>query len=472
MSRIKRDAGILVLVVILLGIAAYFAFPISKTKLGLDLQGGLAVVLQGQDTAKAPLTSAAMDQAVKIIQNRVNGLGVAEPEIQRQGTDQISVQLPGIKDPAAALAVIGKTAVLEFFDVNTQFGTEYTSEADALKAAGVTDANKLPSGKEVVHYPISAGAKTDGWYLVTTLPVVAGSDLTGASQGFDQFNAPKVNMQFNNDGATKFSDITKKMGQTYQISGTDQLLAIVLDGTVESAPRVTEQIAGGQAEITGKFTVDEAKQLALVLQTGALPVDLVAVNQNEIGATLGKAALNQALLAGAVGLLLVLIFMIIYYRALGLVADIALMVYGVLFIGILNGIGVTMTLPGIAGMILTVGMAVDANILIFSRMRDEVANGKTLGPATETGFRKAFRAIFDCNMTTIIVAVILFWAASGTVRGFALTLGIGVALSMFTAVLVSRSMLVLLSHWKVFRSERFLGLHVPRGLRVERGGQV
>lgn len=473
MSRIKRDAGILVLVVILLGIAAYLAFPIAKTKLGLDLQGGLSVVLQAEASAKAPVTSAAMDQAVKIIQNRVNKLGVAEAQVQRQGTDQISVQLPGIKDPASALLVIGKTAVLEFFDVNTQFGKAYTSQADALKAAGVATVNLLPSGKEVIHWPVAAGGTTtDGWYLVTTDPVVKGSDLTGAQQSFDSFNNAKVDMQFNTTGAQDFSDVTTKMADAAKISGKDQLLAIVLDGTVESAPRVQEQISGGQAEITGKFTVDEAKNLALVLQTGALPVNLTPVNQSEIGATLGKAALNQALLAGAVGILLVLLFMIGYYRALGLVADIALVVYGVLFIGILNGIGVTMTLPGIAGMILTVGMAVDANILIFSRMRDEVGNGKTLGPATEAGFRKAFRAIFDCNMTTIIVAVILFWAASGTVRGFALTLGIGVALSMFTAVLVSRSMLVLLSHWKAFRNPRFLGLHVPHALRVDKEAQV
>lgn len=472
MSRIRRDAGILVLVVVLLGVAAFLAFPISKTKLGLDLQGGLSVVLEAQDTAKAPLTSAAMDQAVKIIQSRVNKLGVSEPEIQRQGTKQISVQLPGIKDPVTALAVIGKTAVLEFFDVNTQFGTSYKSEAEALKAAGVTSASQLPSSKEIIHYPASAGSTSDAWYVVTTPPVVSGTDLTGAQQGFDTFNNAKVDMQFNSDGATKFSDITQKMADTARITGADQLLAIVLDGTVESAPRVQEKIAGGQAEITGKFTVDEAKNLALVLQTGALPVDLVPVNQSEIGATLGKAALNQALLAGAVGLLLVMAFMIVYYRALGLVADIAIVIYGVLFMGILNGIGVTMTLPGIAGMILTVGMAVDANILIFSRMRDEVGRGKSLGPATEIGFKKAFRAIFDCNMTTIIVAVILFWAASGTVRGFALTLGVGVALSMFTAVLVSRSMLVLLSHWKVFRNEHFLGLHVPHALREGKETQI
>ncbi len=211
----------------------------------------------------------------------------------------------------------------------------------------------------------------------------------------------------------------------------------------------------------------------MVLQTGALPVELDPVSENSVGATLGKTALNQALLAGGIGFLLIMVFMIAYYRLLGVVASIALIIYAVLFLGILNGIGVTMTLPGIAGMILTFGMAVDANVLIFARMRDEVAAGKTIGAATNAGFRRAFRAVFDCNMTTIITAIILFWAASGAIKGFALTLGIGVALSFLTAVLVSRSMLTLLSGWKPFRNRKLLGLHVPQAKRLslDEGGK-
>jgi len=284
----------------------------------------------------------------------------------------------------------------------------------------------------------------------------------------------KVDMTFSNEGATVFADVTGKMADTEDVTGETQRLAIVLDGNVESAPTVHDRIEGGRAEITGKFTVDEARSLALVLQTGSLPIELEPVSQNAIGATLGKAALNQALIAGAIGLLLIIVFMIAYYRLLGLVASIALIIYGVLFLGILNGIGVTMTLPGIAGMILTLGMAVDANVLIFARMRDEVANGKTIGPATNAGFKKAFRAVFDCNMTTILTAVILFWAASGGIKGFALTLGVGVALSMFTAVVVTRSMLTLLSGWRVFRYPKALGLHVPRRKTVamEKGGRA
>jgi preprotein translocase subunit SecD len=475
LSRVKRDALILVAVAILLGVAAYFAFPLSNTNLGLDLQGGLAVVLEAQSTASAPVTDTSMDSALKIIQNRVNKLGVAEPEVQRQGPNKISVQLPGIADADQALAIIGQTAILQFFDVK-DFGTAYASEAEALAAAGVASLDQVPEGTTIVSWTADKGnpAGTDGWYVVTTAPALTGDQLKDAQSTVEtNTNRPKVNMQFTSEGAKKFSEVTGKMAETAQVTGEDQLLAIVLDGIVESAPRVKEQIDGGDAEITGTFTTAQTKALALVLQTGKLPVKLVPSNTNKVGATLGKAALRQALIAGGIGLLLIMVFMIAYYRLLGVVASIALVIYGVLFLGLLNGIGVTMTLPGIAGMIITLGMAVDANVLIFARMRDEVAAGKTVGAATSAGFRKAFRAVFDCNMTTIITAIILFWAASGAIKGFALTLGIGVALSMFTAVLVTRSMLSLLSGWKPFRNRRLLGLHVPhaKSLSVDGGGQ-
>jgi SecD/SecF fusion protein len=463
LSRVKRDAAILVLVAILLGVFAWQAFPVGqKTHLGLDLQGGLSVILQAQPTATNPLDNSKMDQAVKIITDRVNRLGAAEPEIQRQGNDKISVQLPGIKNPEQALEIIGKTAVLEFFDVK-DFGTGYNSEAEALAAAKVTSADKLPKGTEIIHWSAATDnpAGKDQWYVVTATPAVTGGMLDKAAVGYlSGTNKPKVDMTFKSDGATAFQNITKKMADTLAITGETQRLAIVLDGEVRSAPTVKEEIAGGNAEITGSFTLDEVKSLVLVLNTGALPIDLTPVNQSVIGAILGKAALNQALIAGFIGLILVMVFMIAYYRLLGVVASVALVIYGILFIGVLNAIGVTMTLPGIAGMILTLGMAVDANVLIFARMRDEVAAGKSIGPATSAGFKKAFRAVFDCNMTTIITAVILFWAATGGIKGFALTLGVGVALSMFTAVLVSRSMLSLLSGWKPFRNPKLLGLHV------------
>ena len=371
------------------------------------------------------------------------------------------------------MEIIGKTAVLEFFDVK-DFGTPYASEAEALAAAGVASADDLPEGTELIFWPVRGDAASDQYFIVSAEPALTGDLLKDAQSSFESLNNnPKVDMQFTSEGADLFAQVTKRMAETAQITGQDQLLAIVLDGVVESAPRVLEEISGGNAEITGKFTREETQNLALVLQTGALPIELQAVSQNEIGATLGKAALNQALLAGLVGVALVIVFMIAYYRLLGVVASIALIVYAILFMGILNAIGVTMTLPGIAGMILTFGMAVDANVLIFARMRDEVAAGKSIAAATGAGFGKAFRAVFDCNMTTIITAIILFWAASGGIRGFALTLGIGVALSFLTAVLVSRSLLSVLSGWSLFQKRKLLGLHIPHAktLSPDEGGR-
>ncbi|GAB4243929.1 MAG: protein translocase subunit SecD [Thermoleophilia bacterium] len=459
MSTMRQNVVILVVVAVLLAVAAYFIYPPgSSTRLGLDLQGGLAVILEAQDSAKAPRSDEAMRQAIQIINDRINRLGVREPEVQRQGEWKISVQLPGVDNPEEALAIIGKTAVLEFWDVN-QFGTVYPTEAEALRAAGVDSATKLPETKHLLHWPAPAGG-ADRWYVVDGQPLLTGSALSGARVGFDQNNRPKVDMEFKSEGGQKFAEITDRMAQKAQVTGQDQLLAIVLDGTVQSAPRVSERIAGGRAEITGNFTLDEAKNLALVLQTGALPVELKVLEQRTIGATLGKASLRQALSAGLVGLVLVAVFMIAYYRLLGLVADLALLIYGVLFWGILNAIHATLTLPGVAGMILTLGMAVDANVIIFARIREEVQQGKTVRTAVQAGFKKALSAIFDANVTTLITAVVLFWAATGGVRGFALTLGIGVVLSMFTAILVTRALIVVLGELRLFRNMTLLGLRV------------
>ncbi len=461
MSSMQKNVIVLAFVAVLIAVSLYFIYPPgTSTNLGLDLQGGLAVLLEAQDSAKAPRSEESMKQAITIIEDRVNGLGVAEPEIQRQGQWKVSVQLPGIENPQEAMDVIGKTAVLDFYDTN-QFGTAYPTEAEALKAAGVATAGKLPANKHLVHWPAKGGAATDSWFIVESDPQLTGSALSGAQVGFDQNNQPKVDMQFKGDGATTFAELTDKMGKAAQITGQDQLLAIVLDGTVQSAPRVSERIDGGRAEISGKFTLTEAKNLALVLQTGALPIELLPVQQRTVGATLGKASLSQALFAGLVGLILVAVFMIVVYRLLGVIADIALVIYTILFWGILNAIGVTLTLPGVAGMILTLGMAVDANVIIFARIRDEVNAGKTLRTAIDAGFKKAFSAILDGHVTALITAAVLFWAATGGVRGFALNLGIGVALSLFSAVVVSKALVGVFISVKPFRNMKLLGLE-PR----------
>ena len=468
MSATRRDVLILLAVAVFLGAMAYFAFPLSKTNLGLDLQGGLAVTLEVSEADKAANNASQLsdklDQTVGVIQKRVDGLGVAEPEIRRQGEYQVSIQLPGIEDQARALEIIGKTAALEFFPV-ADFGDSYPTEADALDSVGVESADELSTGEELIYWPAAEkrDGATDTFYIVTTKAPVDGSMLSSADFDSQTSNGTyRVTMEFNDDGSKAFADITKELADIGQATGVTQQLAIVLDGEVKSAPTVQSEIAGGNAEITGTFTLQDAKELALVLQTGALPLTMEPVSQNTIGATLGSNALRQAMIAGAIGLVLIMVFMIAYYRLLGLVACVALVIYGVLFLGLLNAIGATMTLPGIAGIILTLGMAVDANVLIFARMRDEVAAGKTIGAATNAGFKKAFRAVADCNFTTMLTAVVLFATATGGVKGFALTLLIGVALSFLTAVAVTRSMLNLLSRWRPFRNQKLLGLHVPK----------
>ncbi len=460
MSIFQRPLLILAFVGVLLIGAAYFIIPPGeKTKLGLDLQGGLAVVLEAKQSANAPRTQEGMTQAINIIQDRVNRLGVTEPEIQRQGLWKISVQLPGIADPQQALDIIGKTAVLEFWEVS-QFGKQYATQAEALKAAGVASVDKLPKGTHIIHWPASEGTGVDRWYVVKGDPKMTGAALKDAKVGFDQNNRPKVDMTFNGQGAAEFAKLTNDLASKAQVLGQDQLLAIVLDNTVESAPRVQEQISGGSAEITGSFTLDQAKKLALVLKSGSLPLELQVIQQNTIGATLGKASLNQALFAGLIGLILIMVFMVVVYRLMGVVADIALLIYGALFWGLLNAIGVTLTLPGIAGAILTLGVALDANVIIFARVREEVKSGKTLRTAVDTGFKKAFTAIFDSNMAVLLTAAILFFTAVGGIRGFALTLAVGIVLSMFTAVLVTRALIALLAGLRPFQNPKLLGLTI------------
>ena len=257
---------------------------------GRQSQGSwIEIILEATDSARAPRTAAAMEQATLILTDRVKALGLTAGTVTRQGDWQVVLRLPPFASPQggdlnSALTAISRIGVLEFFDINTQFGTSYASEAEALKAAGVTSYSQLPSDKEVVHWPVSAESPSDAWYLVTTPPMVSGADLTSAQQAFDTFDNPKIDLQFSGDGAQKFSDMTQKMAQTAQATGQDQLLAIALDGVVESAPRVLEQIPGGQAEISGKFTLDEAKNLALLLQSGALPLNLVQILIAEIPA--------------------------------------------------------------------------------------------------------------------------------------------------------------------------------------------
>ena len=378
-------------VILVIGLALYFVFPLDKNiNLGLDLQGGSHIVLECVDSPNAPVDSDAVNRVIEIISNRINPEGVKEPVIQRQGERRILVQLPGMDDPQEAEGLIGKTALLEFKD---------------------------QSGETLL----------TGAYLKT------------AKTSFDRFGRPNVILEFDEEGAKLFEQATTK--------NVGKILAITLDGQEISTPVVQEPIPSGEASIVGQFSVEEAQRLALLLRSGALPVEVKILENRSIGPTLGKDSINRSLKAGLVGLSLILIFMVVIYKVFGLVADLALLICMLLMMGGLAILNATLTLPGIAGIILTIGMAVDANILIFERIKEELQMEKTFRASIEAGFSKAFVAIFDANVTTLIAAIALLYFGSGPIRGFAVTLSIGIAVSMFTALVVTKLVLELLGQY-------------------------
>ncbi|MCG2713684.1 MAG: protein translocase subunit SecD [Candidatus Omnitrophica bacterium] len=421
----------ILLILGVVGLCAFYTFPLSKRiNLGLDLQGGMHLLLK-VDTShldgQAKLD--ACDRAVEIIRNRIDEFGVRETSIQKQGIDEIVVQLPGITDRQRAIELIGKTAMLEFKIVSN-------------------DANKL---KDAI-----AGNVADGFELKYTLDeneplllvkqaVLVGDALTNASVRFDQsqFNEPIVALQFNVAGAKKFAEVTA--------ANVGSRLAIVLDGKVQSAPRIREAIPSGEAVITGRFDVQAAQDLALILRVGALPAPMYVEEERTVGPLLGQDSINKGVKAALVGGLLVFIFMAGYYLLAGLVSDVALLLNLLMILGGLGllpvlfpGISATLTLPGIAGIALSLGMAVDANVLINERIREEITAGRNLRTAIGNGYARAFSAIFDSNLTTLIAAFLLFQFGTGPIRGFAITLTIGLLASMFTAIVVTRVIFELL----------------------------
>lgn len=378
----------MVFVILVIGLALYFVFPLDKNiNLGLDLQGGSHIVLECVDSPNAPVDSDAVNRVIEIITNRINPEGVKEPVIQRQGERRILVQLPGMDDPQEAEGLIGKTALLEFKDQN-------------------------------------------GETLLT------GAYLKTAKTSFDRFGRPNVILEFDEEGAKLFEQATTK--------NVGKILAITLDGQEISTPVVQEPIPSGEASIVGQFSVEDAQRLALLLRSGALPVEVKILENRSIGPTLGRDSINRSLKAGIVGLFLILIFMVAIYKWFGLVADLALLICMLLMMGGLAILNATLTLPGIAGIVLTIGMAVDANILIFERIKEELQMDKTFRASIEAGFSKAFVAIFDANVTTLIAAIALLYFGSGPIRGFAVTLSIGIVVSMFTALVVTKLVLELL----------------------------
>ena len=404
------------LIVGIIAVCIFLIFPLEKRiNLGLDLQGGMYLILR-VDTAQIEEKARpdAVERALEVVRNRIDEFGVKEPMVQIQGIDQIVVQLPGMTDRKRALELIGRTAMLEFKLVSSD--TKAISDALAGNVAEGMELKEIEGEKLLLHKK----ADLTGEYLDT------------ADVKFDEgsFGQPIVAMKLKGDGINKFAQVTK--------NNVGQRLAIVLDGKIYSAPRINEAIPSGEAVITGRFTPDEAKDLAIVLRSGALPAPLVVEEERTVGPLLGQDSIRKGVFASLVGALMVFVFMVFYYGPVGLIADFALLLNILIIMGGMALFHGTLTLPGIAGILLTIGMAVDANVLINERMREEIKLGKPIRTVVANGYDKAFSAIFDSNLTTLIAAFFLFQFGTGPIRGFAVTLTIGLLASLFTAIVVTR----------------------------------
>lgn len=381
------------------------------------------VVLALPENESMNIEKMATEQALETIRNRIDAFGVSEPDIRLQGEKRIQIQLPGVKDTKRAKDLIGKTARLNFQLVDEN------GDADAAVKG------TLPPGDELLYQTndkSSTGGDTRVPFLIQKRVLLDGSALTDARVEIDsQFNEPYVSIEFDRKGARIFERIT---GENIK-----KRLAIVLDKNVYSAPVIQDKIAGGKARITGNFTMEEAKDLAIVLRAGALPAPVKIIEERTVGPTLGADSIRMGLISGVVGCILVVIFMAVYYQGAGLIADLALIANIFLIGGGLAAFQATLTLPGIAGIILTIGMAVDANVLIYERIREEIASGKTPVAAVNAGFERAALTIMDANVTTLIVAIVLFQFGTGPVKGFAVTLALGIISSLFTALILSKS---------------------------------
>ena len=383
--------------------------------------GVTTVIMELSKEESDQVEKLAVDQALETIRNRIDQFGVAEPDIRRQGEKRMLIQLPGIKDTDRAKGLIGRTALLEFKLVD-----------DSRDVNAAVQGN-VPAGREVLYRvdeDPESGKISKIPFLLKRRTLLTGASLTNARVDFDQFNIPFVSINFDKKGARVFERITGE--------NVNKRLAIVLDDTVASAPVIQEKIAGGQARITGNFTLEEAKDLAIVLRAGALPAPVNILEERTVGPSLGADSIRKGLISMCIGGILVVLFMIVYYKGSGVIADVALILNIILIAGGLAGFKATLTLPGIAGIILTIGMAVDANVIIFERIREELALGRTPRAAIDAGYDRAKLTILDANITTLIAAVVLFQFGTGAVKGFAVTLSLGVIASLFTALVLSR----------------------------------
>ncbi len=558
----NRRASVIVvgLLAAALAAVALFALPGSplqkKPTLGLDLQGGLEVTLQAVPPPDRELTSDDLDRSVDIMRNRVDKLGVSEPSIYTQGSDQIVIQLPGVKDPESAAEIIGTTAQLELYDLETSLTGpsisiqglpvehaslyELLSKVQSQVEDGKSDAWYVvdPKTKKVVAGPFGSEERAlkkyggelpenldlyavpDGMVVITCgtsdpgqraaavcpggqgagvpptqtyyylfkyeppdIPQMTGEDLklSGTRADFDTSpgggNRPIVTMEFTGSGSGKFEKITRDEYIRGKLRNAPQHFAIVLDREIRTWPQIdytdsslSGGIGGGRAQIEGLDSIQEAKDIAVVLQTGALPVKFETLDRTDISATLGKDSLQEAWKAAFAGLVLVVIFLLLFYRFLGVVAVVGLLIYAAFLYATILLFNVTLTLPGFAGLVLTFGVAADANIVIFERIKEEVRAGKSMRASIAQGYKKGFATIIDANVVTAITAMVLFAVATASVRGFALMLLIGTALSLLTAVLATRAILALLSGFGWLDNPRLMGATgegLPRWLRID-----
>lgn len=580
MGRGRRHLLVLAFV---LGLVAVSALVIATkpTRLGLDLKGGVELIYQGTPTSQVEAVSGSdIDRSIEIIRERVDELGVAEPEVSRLGTDQISVSLPDVTNAQRAIDQVGTTAQLYFYDwepnlidrertiggrpgtpppagplaeaneewqaagrstsqrANQQLiisgalpsayaavllateqepledcadcstsrprfylfakstkkliaGPEFNREDLYIKATGEERPRKgivleVPPGTVVVsEQPFDQSGKViesaePGWFALQDKPALSGTEITDPRQEFDELGQPNVTFEFTDEGRDAFQEVTRRIAQRGQARAigpasekaaeeTSGRFAVVLDNEVQTRPLINyaqnpDGIDGRTgAQISGGFnSVQEAQDLATILQIGALPINLKLISQTQVSATLGEQALDQGLKAGLIGLILVIAFLILYYRLLGVVATFGLAVYAVFFFALIKLIPVTMTLPGIAGLLLTVGVAADSNVVIFERIKEEVRTGRSLGSAIAVGYRRGIGTIIDANVITLFTAFILFVLATASVKGFAFTLGVGTVVSLFTAVVFTQALLAVFGRGRLFASARFLGASEQR----------
>lgn len=403
----KSKIFVKLLLVIAVLVGSFYLIFKEPIKLGLDLKGGVYAVLEASPEKEGEIIdSQTMDSLIEVLDRRINGIGVAESLVQKAGTNRVIIELPGVKDTTEAINMIGKTALLEF---------------------------KIMDEKGNL-----------GETLLT------GGALKKAQVGYGQLGDPQINFELKPEGAIAFAKITRE--------NVGKQLAIVLDGKVQTAPVIKTEIPGGTGSISGNYTVEEAKRTATLLNSGALPIKAEIIETRTVGASLGDESIKDSMVAAKVGVALIWIFMLLFYRMPGLLADIALMCFGIITFGLLNFLGATLTLPGIAGLILSAGMAVDANVIIFERIKEELRFGNTVRNAIKQGFSKGFVAIFDSNITTLIITTILFVFGTGAVKGFAVTLTIGTLASMFTAITITRVLLEIITEVFNVNNVKFFGV--------------